>query len=857
MPALPDGVEAMDQWIRSIPTRQQAKGLEACQFLIPADGALEGPFVSVPSSAAEFFAQYNGRPESSLPSGDGWDSISASQLPDRLLLQPSDETDPPSSLLILVEDHDPESFAELLSGLTLIPSKHQVLLSLESESGTQATAIELVGADHRDLSNGSLGPIEILQIRDIGFRTATPLGLVHPMAEKTPSLLRINNPHDSLLIWRPDPTDDRKGRFISMKLAEQRTRIPADFFKVVSEQFPTTLIKNQVMPPEIEIHLERTPVAVEEDQFRTSRVLLELKDTSNGQGFRRLLDIMDEVESGVLDQDARIWTSRLGKGAASPTTHHISFRTDRPASEFAARGIRAYAQPEAFDSRSIPLYIEAGYSLRPAIDTLLDRLPTEHPLIRQLGEEFPATSDDRPCHHFLRVNPHGTPSHQVLTGGELLIDHIGTIVAEVLALPPDASRDTAATKKLAEEIRGSRKRSLENIRTAGKEESDLIRSEFDSVHADLLRHVSAIETKIKECSTKAMSLSEIATSLEQSLAKTPAEWWNLQKTVETINAKIIEPRATWLKQIETQKTQVWDQQKQVLKELSDSKSLVSSRLKVIQTWLTQAEESRRELDRVLTQAQVVQRKLTTAVTQASKHHKTASLILEEVSGKLDLETQRLAEAEQALLRRQQAIAARQRELEVKKTAQGQAEKLADQRSTQIDGEYDQLSKRKVRLEAELNRIDQIETQEIPKLERSCNSLQKRLEGYDKEALEKKSRNLSDRRARLNAELQSIQRTEEDLQFKEAANRGVEAQIREAKDLLEGREKKLHDRRVDQESRRKNLERRRRKLDAAEEAARERERQDNAAEEELQRKEGRTTGIWERGGRWIRRIGGRN
>ena len=856
MPALSDGVEAMDRWMKSLPHGQQAKTLENCLFRVPSNGSVEGPFVSVPESGTAFLQEHGGQPKTAFPSDHDGDLISFDQLSSRLELVPSDDSDPASSLLILAEDLDAESFAELLSGLTLIRSKHQEILILEAEGDQQVTAIELIGTDPRDLTDGSLGHVSIFQIRDLGFRTATPLGLVHPMAEKTPGLIRITNPRNEVLIWRSDPTDDRKGGFVSMAVKEQRTRIPADFFIFAPKRFPTTTPDNRITPPSIEIHLEKSPAPSEGDDRRTARVLLELRGSSSGQSFRRLLDIMDEVDSGVLAEDTQIWTSRLGAGEASPTTHHICFRTDRPASEFATHGVRAFAQPEAFDSRSIPLFIEAGFSLRPAIDTILEVLPDQHSLIRQLTEEFPTESDGQPCHHFLRVNPHGEPSHHVLSGGERLIDHIGTIVAETYALPPHESRDADESNKLAKSIRAEKERNIENIRVTGEEESNLIRSEFDAILADLTQHVGAVEARITECSTRAASLSEIATSLEQSLAKTPLEWWTLQQAVETINSKIIEPRAIWLKRLDSEKAENWNQQKQAIKELADAKGLVNSRLAILKQWLSEAEKSRSELNRVLQQVQSVQEKLTASVAQASKDHQKASLVLERTSTELDLEAQRQAEVEKRILQRQQAISARQRDLEIKKSNQEQAERLAAQRGAQIDGEYDQLSNRKIRLEAEINRIDQLETQEIPELERSCNSLQKRLGSYDKESLEGKSRNLSDRRSRLNAELQSIQRTEKDLQIKEAANRDDEDQIREAKDLLEGREKKLHDRRVDQESRRKNLERRQRTLEAAEKAASERDRQDNATEETLQREEQKTLGIWERGGMWIRRMGGK-
>ena len=827
MPAVTDGITAVERWINSSPHDQRKKLLASCSVLLADTEPMIRPVFSVPTAAADFLRQHGGLDDQTSESDVTREEVTIDALSARLLLCPGNDAPPVDSVLILAEHMDEQAFAELLSALSLIETRHQELLLLEAESGESVMAIELRGADPACLTDGSLGPIDVLQVRDLGFRVATPLGLVHPMVEFSPALIQIQGSGNSVLLWRSDPSDELKGAFVSMTVRDQRIRHPADLFTLTAGTFAAIPPNNEITPPPIEIHLEQASDGAVIPDHRTTRILLELKESAGGRTMRRLLDIMDEVESGLLDTEARIWSSRIGAGAASPTSHHVCFRTQRLPSDYAGRGARVFAQPANFEAHGIPLFIEVGYELRPAVDSFLETLPNDHPLIQQLTRDFPAKTAGGDCHHFLQTNPHGNPSHKTLVGGELLTDHIGTIVAEAVALPPGSSPDATAARRLAESIRGERDRNLLNIREVAEAEAREVQKEFDSVLADLTRHVDDVEDQLSDSALKTESLTKLANDLVDLLKEAPRDWWTLHNAVDQINSQITTPRLAWLETIDGEKKSYRTTQAETIQRINDASELVDSRIVELRKWLKAAQDARSTLNKKIASAEALSGRLANTSKEASKDHQKATSILDDVTRQTAEEDERLARKGEVILRRQQALEVRQRANDAKKKIQGEQESAIRERSKLIDAEHQRLLEQEARLEAEVARLDLLEHKTIPALEQTCRSMKNRIDRVDAPALERKLNELRagemelknlrvslesrlekadagladvERREKFAAEQKErAEKQEQILEKRIARLRRVQAAIAEKKAKLDQANRELHRRETEAES----------------------------------------------------------
>ncbi|MCP4907409.1 MAG: hypothetical protein GY910_20725, partial [bacterium] len=655
MPELSDGISGIDDWMRTVPHKTRGASLDLCKVTIRQNAARRRFVFSVPDSAVEHLGRRGGEIEASESLDDGDETFPFSKLQGRLLLGTAKSASPPNARLILIEDQNPGAFSDLLSALSTIRSTSQELLVFESASKRRIPGIRLTGVEPHDLNDGILGSARSLQIRDLGFDVATPTGFIHPMAEACPELIRIQNPGSDLLLWNSNPGDEQRGAFVPLSVLERRRRQPADYFRFTPKSFITSEPENDVSPEPIDIRLVKILDRKRDEDRRRKQIILELKDPTGTQNIRRLFDTMDEAESGLFDTDARIWTSRPGKSAAGLTTHRILFRTESPLAEVVGPDVRAFVQPSAFEARGIPLFVELGHRLHPAADAFIDELPIDHPLASQFTEMFPAESEGRDCHHLLRMNPHGMPSHHVLRGGELLRDHIGPIVAETIALPPDTSTDSNVSRKLAESIRSARDRNLENIRATGADEAEAVIGEFDEVLAELSRHVDQLEKQLDGSASKAKVLTEVATHLEIELAKSPGDWWRLDALVGRLNNDIIKPREDWVAKLDSATRQFEVGQKAALSRLADAAAIVEERLGLIRGWVKTSETARSALQRNLEQAAQLQHHLKRVAAKAAEDHANATAMLVSVSKSLEAEDRRLQSSEDRLRKKKAAL----------------------------------------------------------------------------------------------------------------------------------------------------------------------------------------------------------
>lgn len=755
---LPDGMAALERWARAIPAANREASLAMCHLRFSSPPDARDVTFEVPSAASAHLIERGGltvedideRPTERIPVG---------QLAGRLLLQSADSTTAPDSLLVLMEGLDAEGISETIAGLSEVATSDQIIHRLQGEDSTEVLAVELLGVVDPSFVRQAIGAATLHQVRNSeGVRFATPFGNVHPLVDTCPSMLRTSERRGGVNLWRSVRGGTRTGEFTHFAIRSSEKRIPADLFELTGAFADVEPPTPSGEPPRIPIRMIRDAASRRVSEIEVGSMLMEVTGTTSNQALRSLLDLLDEVEAGLLDRDTTIWTSRHGASELSPTTYHVWFRSERRPEDFAATGARVFVQPLSFLEREIPLFIELGWALRPALDRVHDVVGRDHPVFVQLAERFPSEIDGRRCRHLLRSNPHGAPSHLTLAGGDPLIDLVGEVVLEAHALPIGevASRDRRLGERIADRIREERESTIDRIADAGRIESEAIRGEFDATLSELQRLTERLEGELGEVAARVEQLKSTTAAVGGCIQEAPRSWWQLSDSVNRIDLAILEPREQWLgemlRQVEATRRNVVE----VRSRIGDAVRLVDSRITELEACESAATAAREQLNERISIAEKTGANVNRIATEADSFHDQAFKVLEEVRRRADQETARLEQTAAMISAQRNELATRERELAAVRRQQDEDERRNSERARSLDTEHDRLLKQKADLEREIARLNHLESSEIPQIGRAIERFTRELGRIDVQALERRARSLAANRDDIRRQIEALE-----------------------------------------------------------------------------------------------------
>lgn len=760
--SLADGLATIERWAKSLPPDRRAENVRSCCVHADGDQWTRTMVFEVPGTAGTFFKEIAGDP---IDGGVDGDRIALDSLPDRLLLQPSRPERGADSLLVLFEGLDSDDIAETLLGLADLGTSDQVILRLEFEEGRSVRGVELFGVIDAHRIVAMIGSASLHQVRHIGNRRfATPHGMVHPLAEMCPTILQaVSGPVDFGL-WRESASQRATGAFHPCRIVSSEPRLPADLFEVTDALAATDPVGSSAEPPSIPIHLIPSSASLRSDEPEVGSIIMEVHGANAGRARQRLLDLLDEVQSGILDEETTIWTSRSGSSEISPTTYHIWLRSNRDPQELASTGVRIFVQPRAYEDCGLPLFVEYGAVLRPPLERVYEVVGKDHPVFHQLRDRFPAEKDGRPCRHLLRRNPHGDPSHVTLQGGERLIDLIDEIVLATHAVTIEGRSSTDATEgsRMADRITEEKAATDQRIASAGHEASAAIQAEFESVLADLDRVTSQLESQLQGLKQRVDALRSITSTIDKAVTDAPRTWWSLSEPVNRVDREILEGRESWLKRIDDESEVVRNDVAALRSRLEDASRIVNERLQKLRGLEASARDARSQFDDRIESAEKTRRRFIETVADAEEMHAQATQVLEMVQKNCDAEARRLDAEATRINERRSRLDATQRAQATRRQQQDAEQQQLSIRGRQLKEELQRLEQQAAAIKAEIDRLHHLEHTEIPGVERDIKRFSDRLSGIDKDEIERRAARLREERERMRIEWETLRARSEQL-----------------------------------------------------------------------------------------------